>query len=164
MKRLSYALLLLTPFIYTSPVFQSFPSILRGYLPVAAIFIFFRLRPKWGVAFAFASALVMDAAVAAAIGPYVLLHGLFIGAAFLWRRLIPHPSPTATGVAVGLTSAVAELVFFILMMILGWHISMVDSYEFFTVPLSTGIYAGLMSHWFLRNITDYRVLERDSDA
>ena len=164
MKRLSYALLLLTPFIYTSPVFQSFPSILRGYLPVAAIFIFFRLRPKWGVAFAFASALVMDAAVAAAIGPYVLLHGLFIGAAFLWRRLIPYPSPTATSVVVGLTSAVAELVFFILMMILGWHVSMVDSYEFFTVPLSTGIYAGLMSHWFLRDITDYRVLERDSDA
>lgn len=164
MKRVSYVLLFLTPFLYMSPLFQSLPPILRGYLPAVAIFIFFRLRPKWGVAFALASALIMDAAVAAAIGPYVLLHGLFFAAAFLWMRPIPHPSPVSMGVALAVTAAIAELVFFILLVIFGWQVSMTDSSAFFTVPLSTGIYCAIMSHYFLKEITDYRVLERDSDA
>lgn len=164
MKRVSYALLFLTPFIYMSPLFQSLPPILRGYLPAAAIFIFFRLGKNQALAFAFFSALILDAAIAAAIGPYVLLHGLFFAAAFLWMRLIPHPSPVATGVTVGVTAAVAELVFFILLVIFGWDVSMADSSAFFIVPLSTGFYAALMSHYFLKDTTDYRVLERDSDA
>ena len=164
MKRVSDALLFLTPFIYMSPLFQSLPSILRGYLPAAALFILFRLNKKWALAFAFVSALIMDGAVAAAIGPYVLLHGMFFAAAYGWDHLIPHPSPVATGVAVGVTAAVAELVFFILLVSFGWDVSMAGSSAFFIVPLSTGIYAALMSHYFLKDMTDYRVLERDSDA
>ena len=164
MKRVSDALLFLTPFIYMSPLFQSLPSILRGYLPAAALFILFRLNKKWALAFAFVSALIMDGAVAAAIGPYVLLHGMFFAAAYGWDHLIPHPAPVATGVVVAVTAAVAELVFFILLMIFGLEVSMVDSYTFFTVPLSTGIYGAVMSHYFLKEVTDYRVLGRDSDA
>lgn len=164
MKRVSYVLLCLTPFIYVSPLFQSLPPILRGYLPAAAIFIFFRIGRNRALAFALLSALFMDGAVAAAIGPYVLLHGLFVGAAFLLMHLIPHPSPVATGVAVAVVTAVAELVFFILLVLFGWDVSMAGSSAFFAVPLSTGIYAAVMSHYFLRDFTDYRVIGRDRDA
>lgn len=164
MKRISHVFLCFTPFLYLSPLFQSLPWIFRGYLPAVAIFIFFRLGKNRALAFALVSALLMDATVAAAIGPYVLLHGLFFAAAFLWMHLIPHPSPLATGVAVGVTSLVAELVFFILLVIFGWQVSMVDSSAFFIVPLSTGIYGAAMSHYFLRVYTDYRVIGKDSDA
>ncbi|MDY3118544.1 MAG: hypothetical protein SOW18_03305 [Peptoniphilus sp.] len=164
MKRVGVLFLFLTPLIYTSPLFQALPLVFRGYLPAAAIFVSFRSGRKWGAILALATALMMDALAAEAIGPYVLLHGLFLSACFLWERLIPYSTPASVGVASGISAACFELIFFVCMTLLGWGASTVDTITFFIVPLSTGIYAGVFQYFLMNPTSNYRIFGKDENA
>ncbi|MDD7363680.1 MAG: hypothetical protein SPI65_00630 [Peptoniphilus sp.] len=163
MKILFYLLTLLSPVIYVSPWFQSLPPVFRGYLPAVAIVLLFKRKRTWSIVFAAISALLMDTLVSPGIGAYVILHALIIASLYLCAMWMPKPSAVGLSITCLVLGCILELLFFILLTILGWDVQRLKWDLFFLIPLSTAIYTWIVGHIVLKPMDDYTAFGRDND-
>lgn len=163
MKLLLYVLIFLAPFLYPSMLFQGLPLLLRGYLPFAvAAALFIRSRPlAWGAGIF--SAILLDVLLAPAPGIFLLFHALFLGSLYITRGLFFQPSPVGMGVFVAADMLVLEIVYFLLLLILGWKVPSMPANVYVMMPLSTAVYTAVFATGAADAQRGYRRMGRNAD-